>query len=251
MTTTIKKLETQTTTVAPQRLVILTLINSSISTISIFLILLIGINVVRLANKPIPSQVQLTDGSVIRTKTVDSYQREPEVIKEFTSKILTGLFTWNGYLPATTPEEATNPQPDPGVRVDNQKIATSTYEASLALDPQLRTPFLKNLSKIIPQTVFTNNKQIIFVASYISEPIAIKGKRGEWKVNVVANVLAFENGQSLDKAIPMNKQVFLKAVRPPKYDPEFSNPLAQKIAEYRQAGLEITEIRELTENDLN
>jgi hypothetical protein len=38
---------------------------------------------------------------------------------------------------------------------------------------------------------------------------------------------------------------------PPKYDKEFETPMAAKIAQYRQAGLQITQIIELQDKNLN
>lgn len=53
------------------------------------------------------------------------------------------------------------------------------------------------------------------------------------------NFILFSNGTKLNKAIPFNKRVTIRAVIAPKYDKEFATPIARKIAQYREAGLEL------------
>lgn len=234
-----------------ERIIILILVNLAISGAGILLHLLVAANTIRIANKPVPSQVQLSSGEAIATKAVDKNHREEIVITNFVNKVLTALYTANGYIPPKTPEEGSKPITDPGVVIKGKsgkgkRITTSAYEASFALNPQIRKDFLENMVEVIPQTIFSQGKQLIFVPSHISPPIPIKGKPGRWKVNVVANLYVFQNGKSLNKAIAFNKEVYLKAVDPPKFDKEVSSSITRLIEDYRQAGLEISEMRELS-----
>lgn len=195
--TTIKKLNT-TDTQGKGKFASLMAINTILGITSFLLIGLTAINSIRIANKPAPSLVQLNTGEAIQVEALPSNHREDQVIQTFVSNSLTSLFTFNGILPPTTPEEALKPTPDPGIEITNPKtrqtsrIATSTYEASFALASDQREDFLYHMVEVTPQTVFSEGNQVVFVPSNISKPIAVKGKSGEWQVDVVATLFSFQ-----------------------------------------------------------
>jgi hypothetical protein len=253
--TTIKKLKT-TDTEGKGKFASLMAINTLLGVSSILLLLLTTANTIRIANKPAPSLVQLRSGEAVTVQAADSNHREDAVIQSFVSNSLVGMFTFDGTIPPTTPEEALKPTPDPGIEISNpktrktRKIATSTYLSSFALAGDRREEFLYNMVELTPQTAFTGENQVAFVANHISKPIKVKGEKGKWQVDVVGVLYTFQGGTKLNKAIPFNKRVTVEAVMPPKYDKEFETPMAAKIAQYRQAGLQITQIIELQDKNL-
>jgi hypothetical protein len=90
---------------------------------------------------------------------------------------------------------------------------------------------------------------VVFVPNYIGEPIADPEKPGYWTVNLVSTLIAFEGKDRLGDVIPNNKKLYIRAVKAPKYE-EFSNPVAQIVADVRQSGLEIYHIGDLSREEL-
>lgn len=231
------------------KLAVLILGNSILHILVLLLTLLLGINTIRIANKPVPSLVMLNDGKAITTKPVDRYYREPQVIIEFVKSIMTMAFTWDGYLPAQTPQDVRNPVTDEGISITHKKsgktylISTSTYEATSAFDPELREQFLQDIAESFPKTIFKGNKQAHLVIKYIDNPIPIEGKKNAYAVKFISELIVFENGNTIGEAIPINRIIYLRAVEVPK-KVENSNPFSQMIYKHRQAGLEIFDLEE-------
>lgn len=198
--------------------------------------------------------VQLSNGSTVEVEAVSATERSPEVIRSFVEQIYTGLHTWDGYLALDSTGER---QPDPGVEIegteDNNRrgrISTNSFESSYGLSLELRKQMLPVLAGITPQSVFEQKKAVLFVPTYIGEPIAIPDKPGHWSVNLVSSLVALEDGQQLGNVIPLNKKLYVRSVTRPKYPAEFSNPVAEIIAEVRKAGLEIYSVHDLTITEL-
>ena len=215
--------------------------NSVLHILVLLLTLLLGINTIRIANKPVPSLVMLNNGKAITTKPVDRYYREPQVIVEFVKSIMTLAFTWDGYLPAETPQDVRAPVVDKGISITHKSsgktylISTSTYEATSAFDPELREQFLQDIAESFPQSIFKGNKQAHLVIKYIDDPIPIEGKRNAYTVKLISKLIVFENGNTIGEAIPINRIIYLRAVEvPPKV--ENSNPFSRMVYKYRQAG---------------
>lgn len=231
------------------KLAALVLGNSLLHIVVLLLTLLLGINTIRIANKPVPSLVMLDDGEAIATKPVDRYYREPQVIVEFVKNIMTLAFTWDGYLPAETPQDVRNPVADKGVSITHKTsgktylISTSTYEATSAFDPKLREQFLQEIAESFPQSIFKGNRQAHLVIKYISNPIPIEGKKNAYTVKLNSQLIVFENGNTIGEAIPINRKIYLRAVEVPK-KVDNSTPFSQMIYKHRQAGLEIFDIEE-------
>lgn len=229
--------------------------------IQIFMVLLMifqGGQISRLANTPAPSLVQLVDGRAIQVSAKDHLEREPETIRRFVSDVMTMLFTWSGTLPPQNLQEAKVPRPDPGVEITsvsrgNDRIATQTWESGFALSEDFRKEFLQSIAVLTPPSVFggTSNlamrTQSLLIVRNVSEPRSVtEGKRGDWVVSLVANLVILSSRDPTGNAIAFNKEIFLRAVDTPELPlPDAATPIQQAVYRMRQAGLEIYKIRDL------
>lgn len=180
------------------------------------------------------------------------WYRSESTISNFTENIFTSMFTWDGYLMPINSAQQRNPVKDPGIKIEVENrgvvmIPTSTYEASLAIEPILREEFLANLSSKIPPRVFTGELQIVFVPREILRPEA--KQEGYWEQSFVSNLMVFsQQGTKLETIIPFNKTVQLKSVPKPNYR-EFETKEAELISKYRKNGLEIIGIEDYEPNN--
>lgn len=208
--------------------------------------------VANLASGSSSNFVQLNSGETVEVKKVNSQHREPENIITFVDKIYTGFYTSSGYMPVVDARDINNPVKDPGVEIngaEGKRVATGTWEASLAFEPKLRQELLVEIAKVTPQSIFEQKKSIVFLPSYIGQPIPVADKPGHWTVNLVSTLIPLQNGKQLGKVIPNNKKIYVRAVRTPQYD-EFTSSTAEIIAKARKAGLEIYHQHELNINEL-
>ena len=210
-------------------------------------ILVLNLLSMRVANRPIPSLVQLADGSTAFTTPVDPLERTPVVIEKFVTETILLLFNWTGQLPpvSDSPERIT--AKDPGIPTHKSKITTAAYEASFALATDFRNQFLEGLAEMIPDGVFSGSTQSVVLLSHISEPQLISP--GVWKVEIVASLMLFSQTQQLGEAIPLNKEIFVRAVVPTAPHLENITPLQKLAYRVRSAGLEIYLIRDLQVNE--
>ena len=238
---------------------------------NLLLVLLLYGNYSRLAAKPPPSLVQLSNGQAINVSAIGSSERSAETIARFTLDIFSSMMTWTGHLKDSDNNRVVE---DPGViikELGNKKIATAAWEASLALSSDFHEQFLIYLADITPNQIFDDKIDIIFVPGVpqeeIQQPIQIK--KGHWQVNLVAQLLVIRH-KRIQSRIPFNKKIYLRAVIPPTYltvpkkqsiessGKEFSpkgeyrknytpaqKEVAQTLAQIRQAGLEIYRIEDL------
>ena len=232
-------------------LAVLMLITTLISLGSGFLIFVNLILTFGIKAKPAPTLVQLESGEAIAVKAKNRLHREPKVIQQFLQKNLTIGFTWDGYLTAETPEQVKNPVKDPGIEIrlkngNKKKISTGLYESTMAYDPDFAKEFLPSIANIFPSSNLTTGKQTHIFIKDILEPEPIPGKQGYWKVPVIASLITFSAGNNITDGIPFKREIYVRAVDPPRYEPEIldSNYYARKIHQYRQAGLEIIDMRE-------
>ncbi|MFB2834227.1 hypothetical protein [Floridanema evergladense] len=200
-----------------------------------------------LARKEPPSLVQLDTGRSITVAPLSSKERTPKVISRFVVDTLTLMMNWSGTLPATTVEEATKPKLDPGVKVGNGKVSTSSWQASFALSEDFRKEFLVKLAQLTPSGVFNGNTQVTLVPLEVQVPQQIS--EGKWKIKIVANLMVFERSENLGNMIPFNKEVFVQAVEAPD-PPADTTGMASVIYAVRSSGLEITAIRDLEKENL-
>ena len=238
---------------------------------NLLLLLLLYGNYSRLAAKPPPSLVQLSNGQAINVSAIGNSERSAETIARFTLDIFSSMMTWTGRLKDSDNNRVVE---DPGViikELGNKKIATAAWESSLALSSDFHEQFLIYLADITPNQVFDDKINIIFVPGVPQEEIQqpIQLKEGHWQVNLVAQLLVIRN-KRIERRIPFNKKIFLRAVIPPTYltvprnqsvesgSKGFSpkdnyrknytaaqKEVAQIIAQIRQAGLEIYRIEDL------
>lgn len=208
-------------------------------------ILLLNQLAFRWANRPVPSLVQLASGNTAITYPVGSKERTPAVVKKFVASTMSLLFNWTGQLPNS--EEKANPSLslDPGVIIGNNqaKITTAAYEAGFALAEDFRRDFLRNLAQMTPPSVFSGDTQSVLLIEYLSEPELIHS--GSWRIKMIASMLLFRKTNQVGEAIPVNKEILVKAILPPTTFAENSTPLQQLIYQIRSAGLEIELIRDL------
>lgn len=205
----------------------------------------------RLSRQAAPTLVQLQDGQAIRVGAMAAQERAPETIRRFVNDTLVLMFNWSGSLPATTAEQAQQPQADPGLPVEvergQRQVATASWQASFAFSEDFRPAFLKRVAELTPPGVFSGTTQVVMVVNHVSDPVAVG--EGRWRVTVVAHLYVFDDTNALGEAIPFNREVFVEAVTAPAI-PEGDTSLEQAIYQIRQAGLQIYAIRELEREDL-
>jgi len=102
------------------------------------------------------------------------------------------------------------------------------------------------LGELTPSSIFNGRTQSWLIIQYLSEPVKVGD--GAWKINLVANLVIFENGDQVGRGIPFNKTVFVRAVEPPLQPLNNASELEKKIYNARKNGLEIYRIQDL---DLN
>ena len=202
-----------------------------------------------LSKKPVPTLVQLSTGEAITATELGSKERSPEVITKFVSRTLTMLMSWSGTIPGDN--EAAKALPDPGVNIQagavRSKVTTSTYQAAFAISEDFRKEFLAELGKLTPSNVFSGTVKVAFVPLEIQKPILIEP--GKWKVIVISNLLVLDQSDITGKAIPFNKEVYLRAVEAPEFQSGLTG-IVLAVQQMRASGLEIYAIRDLIKDDI-
>ena len=202
----------------------------------------------RLANKPAPSLVQLSDGRSVTVGAIQASERTPQTITNFVNSVFSLMFTWSGFLPPASDAQRQNLRPDPGVRISGgRRVPTTTFQAAFALSPDFRKEFLAEVAGLIPKGVFGGTTQVVLEIQQISPSQKIAD--GKWKVQVVASLNVIQQSDALSQIIPFNKEVFLQAVEPPSYPLEPSG-IEKAVYGVRSAGLEIYAIRDLNLENL-
>lgn len=208
-----------------------------------------------IAQKPPAALVQLSDGSSIAVEARPHDDREPEVIRKFVADSLIYLMNWSADLPATEPiskfdETASIPR-DPGVEIQlangfSQKVTTPAWQASFTLAEDFRREFLQKLAEMTPDDIFTGGKEVVLKLRNITPPQALDDQPGAWSVDVVADLLLYSQETPEGKAVPFNKRVYVHSIDvPPLPKSDTLTPLAIAIYSVRQAGLEITGMRDI------
>ncbi|MFS0519433.1 hypothetical protein ACEYW6_32715 [Nostoc sp. UIC 10607] len=189
--------------------------------------------------------VELSDGESIRVLPISSSDRSAQAITHFVGKTMTGLLGWNA-LPKPTDDY--NPDPtkqlklDPGISTSKAKITTSAWAWGFALSEDFRAPFLEEISNLTPPDVFNGSTQSILKVSLISQPTRIKD--GQWKVDMVAEIVVFQGSNLVGKPIAFNKTVFVRAIDTAAL-PRFASDIQETASRVRKAGLEIYKIQDL------
>jgi len=180
------------------------------------------------------TQVQLINGTTYYVSEKDRYWRYPPVITSFVKQWTQMTFYWNNRIPGTNDS-------DKGISIGNKKVPTSSYFASLLMEPQFGKATLQQLTEIIPSEVFSGNAQATVIVSYTSEPRQVRPN--EWDVDVIATRVVVNQRSGRDERIPFNKTFRIKAVEIQNSTFETdSSPFERKVYELRSAGLEIQKI---------
>ena len=174
--------------------------------------------IAKLSRKPAPVLVELVDGRSISVGANSSLYRSPEAIQYFVSQIATMLFSASGTLPSETSgfKKSLKPTLDLGIELKGnafrgkRKVTTAAWEASFALSEDFRSTFLPELAEITPTGVFNGITQTALVINHLSEPEQIE--EGKWKVTMIANLYEFTAGDRIGKAIPVNKDIYVRAI---------------------------------------
>jgi len=202
-----------------------------------------------LSRKAPPSLVQLESGKTIATAPMDSGERAPAVIQKFVQDELTMLSSAVGTLPPLDPKLPLAPDPGVPIKLSNgtAKITTLASYASFGLSEDFRAAYLRKLAELTPQNVFSQSERVVLVIQDVSTPQKLKD--GEWKVNVVANLVRFSADNLVGAAIPYNREVFVRAITAPDILP-VSSETERQIAQVRSAGLEIYAMRDFVRPNL-
>ena len=240
------------------------LITLGVSTIGL-LISILALNAANtIASKPMPTLVQTLNGKTIEIKATDGKQRSNQLLQDFTVKTLTDLFTWRVYLMPTSPEEIRTPKVDPGVPIEAEgrtdlKVPSPVWAASFAISDDFRKDFLnKNLAPLTTSLkILQGSSEVAFIPISIQDPIEVNSTKPNeklWKVKIVAN-LAIRTAPNIPETlVPINKDVYLRAVIPPVM-PDVSRlnsktDLQAVTAIARSAGVEIIGMEDFGKQDL-
>lgn len=217
-----------------------------------------------IANKPMPTLVQTTSGKTMQIKALEGKDRSNEVIKDFTVKTFTNLFTWRVYLIPTNQDEMRSPKADPGVAVEvdgtaNLKLPTPVWGASFTIADDFRKDFLgKYLAPLTTSLkVLQGSSEVAFIPISIQDPIEVKSNNPDvkqWKVKMVANLAVRTAANLPETLVPFNQDIYLQSVTPPimpdlsRLDPK--TDLQAVIAIARSPGLQIIGMEKFTSQDL-
>ncbi|WP_017655983.1 hypothetical protein [Fortiea contorta] len=217
----------------------------------LFLFVLQGLNIRQLSLRKPPNFVEIVDDE--STTNIDNLAREPEAIRQFVTKTMTSIFNWSGMLPAETPEQVTNPKPDPGILVrtsqgNTQRISSKTWIAGFALSEDFRKGFLRKIAEITPPEVFSKNPQQAMSAQLFIKRVYPPKKiaAGKWRVGIVADLIQKKQSDERKVITPFNKDLLVRAVD--YFDApltEDNSNLQKAIRSIRADRLEIYEIRNL------
>jgi hypothetical protein len=196
----------------------------------------------KLANAKSPTLVELNDGTSVRVGQIGHNDRTKQAITDFVGKSMMGLLSWNALPKADDTDPTKKPVLDSGVQAGDKKITTGAWASGFSLSEDFRGPFLQELGQLTPQNVFNGGSQSALIVRNISEPRQVG--EGKWRVDMVANLVIFSQGDLVGKAISFNKTIFVRAVDTP---PLPNNASDIQLATYRarKAGLEIFKIQDL------
>ncbi|MBE8970995.1 hypothetical protein IQ277_33790 [Nostocales cyanobacterium LEGE 12452] len=214
----------------------------------IMLLLIESVNFARIATiskTKASTLVELSDGESIRVIPIGSLERTPQAITHFVGQTMTGLLSWNA-LPKPTDDYKIDPSKqlklDAGISTSKAKITTSTWASGFALSEDFRASFLEEIGNLTPPDVFNGSTQSILKVSLISQPTPIKD--GQWKVDMVAELVVFQGSNLVGKPIAFNKTVFVRAIDTAAL-PRFASDIQETASRVRKAGLEIYKIQDL------
>ena len=166
--------------------------------------------------------------------------RYPSVIQNFVKTWAELTFDWDNKIPGTN-------DTDSGIKVNSKRVSTSSYFASLLLEPNFGKASLPDIAELVPNKVFTGQLRATVIISFLSEPREVRP--GEWEIDMIATRLLVDRTSGIDERIPFNRTFRIKAVEiqtPPLGSQ--ASAFEQKVYELRSAGLEINKITEFKPN---
>ena len=129
------------------------------------------------------------------------------------------MFTWNAKVQSTDAQG--NPSAstitDQGVQLNatdgtSGKVTTASWQASFALAEDFRNAFLLQIAKMTPSEVFNGSAQSVLSIQSVADPKPM-GK-GQWQVDVVANLLIFDSRYPRGELSPSTKVSSSKPLSP-------------------------------------
>ncbi|MCM1985098.1 hypothetical protein [Lyngbya confervoides] len=212
---------------------------------NLLLTLLNMVMIAQVAGKPAPTLVELQGGKSITVAAIGSKERTTEAIQTFVSESLVELFDWRGMIQSPDSRDSA-PIPDPGVEIGGgQRVTYATWAASYRFEDSWQPELLKAIATMTPQSLFNQSDrrtQGLLVVREMGQPT--KTNEGQWQIDVVANLILFENGDNVGRAIPFNKKVTVAAVDPPAFSDDPSE-LQTVIYNARKAGMIIQFMEDL------
>lgn len=182
------------------------------------------------------TQVQLINGQTYYISERDQRFRYPSVIQNFIKTWAELTFNWDSKLPGTN-------ETDSGIKVNSKRVPTSTYFASLLMEPEFGKASLDKIADLVPSTVFSGQVRSTIIISFLSEPREIRP--GEWEIDMIATRLMVDRSLGKDERIPFNRTFRIKAVEIQTATlGDQASAFEQKVYEIRSAGLEINKITE-------
>jgi hypothetical protein len=223
-----------------------TLVTAGISGLALLLQLVILGNVIGIARKPAPSLVQLSDGQAIKVKAIGSTDRSLEVVQNFTTESLIMLMSWHNELPAIKGQSKTTDQGFLVKTKAGEKLITlATFQASFVFSDKLRDELVKILAEMTPPEVFKGTVRTTLKFQHATIPAPIG--EGKWRINVIGTLLQHHSGRGDTTKIPFNKEIIVQSIDTPALPAggKFSNELEAIVYNIRQAGLEITSMKDI------
>jgi hypothetical protein len=223
----------------------------AISSISLLFLLMLFVMYFKLANRPVPSLVQLADGQAITTRALGNKERSPVVIQRFVTDSLMLLMSWQQKIPSAdiAPDGSPVFVNDPGMEVKGQnkegRITTRAFQASFAFSEEFRQDLIEMLAIMTPPDVFTGQVQTALVFQAVTEPELVE--TGEWRISVVGNLIQSNLKLGTTTRIPFNKEVLVRAIDTPPLPAEgkFASPFESVVYVVRQAGIEIYSMKDI------
>ncbi|MBD2358597.1 hypothetical protein H6G41_28990 [Tolypothrix sp. FACHB-123] len=218
-------------------------IGQTIILIFLFLITLANSSRLGKISNSKPTLVELQDGTSIRAVAMGEKDRTDQAIMDFVGRTMMNLMSWNA-LPKSSDEnlDPRNLKIDPGIQIADKKVTTNTWNSGFALSEDFRASFLREIAALTPSDVFNGETQSTLVVRYLAPPLKLSD--GQWRIDMVANLVVFKGKDQSGKGISFNKTIFVRAVDTP---PLPNNPSKQQLAAYnaRIAGMEIYRIQDV------
>lgn len=208
------------------------------------LLVVVLVAVSRISHQKTPTLVQRVDGRADFVSPLENKERTPMVIRRFAIESLIALMN------ISVKPQAVGDQKDLGVAVrlkDGElKIPTTVWNAGFTLtgEGDFRKQLIQGIAKSIPSDTFEGRYEQVLIPRYVSEPEPVKDRPGEWRVNVVADLQKMSAQNSAGQIDSYNKTVTVRAIDTPEPTSQLNSAIAKQIYIIRQAGLEITDIRD-------